>query len=194
MLNTPINPSPRQQSYITESITLDVRKSSLDDRRSGLVDLDLELSWTRPSHPALIHKTNVAVPQFSVLGSQPRVLASVTRASPSATPLTVNYTFENPSNYLLKFDLSAEPSGDQICVFEGDEVQEGGVLWILPLTRRVVRLKVESRIRNGWIRPKLKVLDREFGKILRVGLTKGCRSDEKGDLRVWIGPQGEPKG
>jgi hypothetical protein len=58
---------------------------------------------------------------------------------------------------------------------------------LVPLSRRVIRLKVLPSVRGEWIRPQFIVKDRYFQKILKVAPTDGMKIDKEGIL-IWVPP------
>ncbi|KAG6036822.1 hypothetical protein E4U41_005478 [Claviceps citrina] len=191
------------------------QKLSLDDRNPVTLDLAITIQWkrkkkkkgTRQSAPAeaepaaaaaaaaaergagqddeVINTTTMPVGQYLVLGSEPRVLATATPASPAAPSpsprlLHLDLTIENPSNHFLTFGLTMDPS--DAFAFSGPKQT---TVHLLPLSRRRIRYGLLPLVAGEYVRPGVVVRDRYFQKVLRVIPTEGMRIDKDG-LLVWV--------
>ncbi|KKA29833.1 hypothetical protein TD95_000424 [Thielaviopsis punctulata] len=169
------------------SFDLDVQKVSLDDRTPALLDLVFRVHWTRkttlPSKTGLASPniSSIAIPQYVVLGSEPRVLASLSH--PANMPkglLCMDVTIENASSHFLTFGLTIEPS-DQFA-FSGAKLTTVNVL---PVSRRTVQFRLFPLVTGTYIRPALVVKDKYYQKILRIIPTEGMSADKDG-LLIWV--------
>lgn len=163
------------------------QKLSLDDRAPVSLELAFVIQWRRAeAADETTNTTTMVVGKYLVLGSEPRVLASVAQSSPSSsavpTPLTyLTLTIENPSNHLLTFGLAMEPSDE--FAFSGAKQT---TLHLLPLSRRAVTYRLLPLVAGGdYIRPGLVVRDKYFQKVLRIIPTEGMKIDKEG-LLVWM--------
>jgi hypothetical protein len=124
------------------------------------------------------------VGKYLVLGTEPRVLASVYHAAKPEDDipglLQMDMTVENPSNHFLTFGLSMEPSED--FAFSGAKQT---TLNLLPQSRRTITYRLFPHVSGVYIRPKLTVRDKYFQKVLRIIPTEGMKIDEEG-LLVWV--------
>jgi len=177
------------RSSHTRGFLLDLQKHDLDDRRSATLDLNLVLQWRRrtgtdpenTSHTT----TTLSIPRLMVPNLEPRVLCSASKPSPpdSAPPrlITLVYTFENPSQHFLTFELTMDTSED--FAFSGPKTRS---LNVLPVSRREVKFVVLPMGEAEELRPQLRVVDRYFNKVLKVLGGEGCRVEKGGSWCVSI--------
>lgn len=161
-----------------------VQKLSLDDRGPASLDMAVILKWKRPnadpSSPANV--TTLPVPRAIVLGTEPRVLASVAGTNLTTGLLDLDITIENGSSHFLTFGLSMEPSEE--FAFSGAKQT---TLHVLPVSRRTVTYRLLPFHRGIYVRPNLVVRDKYFQKVLRIIPTDGMKIDKEG-LLVWVPP------
>ncbi len=176
-LPSTIGPNEGKEFYLA----LEVQKLSLDDRRSGSLDLTVEVGWRRSHGPFNTNTALLSVPRLLVSGGEPRVLASLRQVAPGASSLIqVDYAFENPSLHFLTFNLTMEAS--ESFAFSGPKSTS---LQLVPLSRHTVHYNLLPYVTGTWIQPQLKVIDMYFNKQLHIGATEGMKSDKKGIL-VWV--------
>ncbi|KAK3303299.1 Gryzun, putative trafficking through golgi-domain-containing protein [Chaetomium strumarium] len=189
------------------------QKATVDDRSPAPLDISLIIKWTRPdADPVSVNTTTLPIPRFTLFGTEPRVLASVSHHRGSQnmtmmTMITLTVTIENASSHFLTFGLSMEPS--EQFAFSGPKQTS---LNLLPVSRRSVAyrllpLAVTHQVRDEslggekgqdeaeraeeeeggmWIRPALVVRDKYFQKVLRViPASEGLRAGKEG-LEVWV--------
>ncbi|KAF7552488.1 hypothetical protein G7046_g7397 [Stylonectria norvegica] len=158
------------------------QKLSLDDRQPVTLDLGFVIKWQRQSSPSCpINTTTMPVGKYLVLGTEPRVLASVYHSAPSDTSLVqLDMTVENPSSHFLTFGLSMEPSDD--FAFSGAKQT---TVNLLPMSRRTTTYRLLPLVRGAYVRPGLAVRDKYFQKVLRIIPTEGMKIDKDG-LLVWV--------
>lgn len=160
---------------------LTAQKLSLDDRHPVSLDLAFVVRWQRQGS-AHTNTTSMPAGHYLVLGSEPRVLASIysTHAGTTAGLLHLDVTIENPSSHFLTFGLSMDPSDE--FAFSGTKQT---TLHLLPMSRRTTTYRLLPLVRGVWVRPGLTVRDRYFQKTLRVIPTQGMKIDKEGFL-VWV--------
>ncbi|SPJ84225.1 uncharacterized protein FTOL_10742 [Fusarium torulosum] len=161
------------------------QKLTLEDRHPVTLELAFVIRWQRQSRSdGAVNTTTMPVGKYLVLGTEPRVLASVYHAAKpeDGIPglLQMDMTVENPSNHFLTFGLSMEPSED--FAFSGAKQT---TLNLLPQSRRTVTYRLFPHVNGVYIRPKLTVRDKYFQKVLRIIPTEGMKIDEEG-LLVWV--------
>ena len=168
-------------SEVDHVFDVEIQKTSIEDRRSSIVRLQLEVLWSLESAPGRRVTTIIPIPQFTVPFGEPRVLAAAQLSSQGELPLVhISYTLENPSVHLLTFQLTMEASEE--FAFSGPKT---GSVQLVPLSRHTVHFNLLPTRRNMWIRPNLKVVDVGFAKTLKVLAAEGCKGDKKG-LAVWV--------
>ncbi|KAH6842862.1 Gryzun, putative trafficking through golgi-domain-containing protein [Chaetomium sp. MPI-CAGE-AT-0009] len=202
---------------------LSAQKLTIDDRSHAPLDISLIIKWTRtdadtPANtaPTTPNTTALPIPRFTLFGTEPRVLASVTHRrrgsadAPVAIPLiTLTITIENASNHFLTFGLAMEPS--EAFAFSGPKLTTAS---LLPVSRRAVEYRllpfdvaaaagagagakgdgdnkgegVEEReaAAGWWIRPGLVVRDKYFQKVLRVIAAGEGVRGGKEGFEVWV--------
>ncbi|UKZ50200.1 hypothetical protein TrVGV298_004457 [Trichoderma virens] len=167
------------------------QKVTLDDRHPVAIDLAFVVRWRRRRQVAdgesnAINATTMTVGQYMVLGTEPRVLASVLHSSQEQSGLVrLDITIENPSSHFLTFGLAMEPS--DAFAFSGSKQT---TVHLLPMSRRTKTYRLLPLTRGVYIRPGLVVRDKYFQKVLRVIPTEGMKIDKDG-LLVWIPPAPE---
>lgn len=168
------------------------QKNHLEDRSPVSVDLSFIIRWRRHDSPegGEVNTTVMPVGRYLVLGTEPRVLASVLSSGLEQTStLQLDITIENPSNHLLTFGLSMEPSDE--FAFSGAKQT---TIHLLPMSRRTTTYRLLPLKRGTYIRPGLGVRDKYFQKVLRIIPTEGMKIDKDG-LLVWVpGPVDESEG
>ncbi|PFH59552.1 hypothetical protein XA68_12184 [Ophiocordyceps unilateralis] len=160
---------------------LEVHKLSLDDRQPVTVAPLLVIRWRRGGDKP-VNTTTLATGQYLMLATEPRVLATVLHEARTTWPslMWLDITIENPSNHLLTFGLSMEPSDE--FAFSGAKQT---TVHLLPLSRRTTRYRLLPLVRSTYIRPGLVVRDKYFQKVLRIMPTEGMKTDKDG-LLVWV--------
>ncbi|KAL6820417.1 Gryzun, putative trafficking through golgi domain-containing protein [Trichoderma sp. SZMC 28015] len=167
------------------------QKITLDDRHPVAIDLAFVVRWRRRRQLAdgennTINVTTMTVGQYMVLGTEPRVLASVLHSSQEQAGLVrLDITIENPSSHFLTFGLVMEPS--DAFAFSGSKQT---TVHLLPMSRRTKTYRLLPLARGVYIRPGLVVRDKYFQKVLRVIPTEGMKIDKDG-LLVWVPPAQE---
>jgi hypothetical protein len=162
------------------------QKISLDDRSPVSLELAFVIHWRRSDTKSdgTVNTTTMPVGKYLVLGTEPRVLATVARAEPGTEAWAPGVTWlsvmiENPSSHFLTFGLSMEPSDE--FAFSGAKQT---TLHLLPMARRRVTYRLVP-LKGGWVRPGLVVRDKYFQKVLRIIPTEGMRIDKEG-LLIWM--------
>ncbi|KAJ9668593.1 hypothetical protein H2201_001235 [Coniosporium apollinis] len=179
---------PRQELR-EYNFSLEVRKLTLEDRRPVSLDLRLDIKYRRKTGGASI-TTSKPCPRFIVPSSEPRVLCTASQSpTPATAPtpplITLTYTLENPTLHFLAFDLTMEASEE--FAFSGPKA---GAVQLLPMSRQDVRFRILPLVKGAWISPQLRVVDRYFGKVLKVLPTEGLRVD-RGAVGVWVDAEEE---
>ncbi|ODA82403.1 hypothetical protein RJ55_00910 [Drechmeria coniospora] len=167
------------------------QKLRLDDRHPVTLDLDFVIKWQRrtAAGDGAVNTTTMPAGQYLVLGTEPRVLASVLHAPPEAWPslMHVDLTIENPSHHFLTFGLTMDPS--DTFAFSGTKQT---TMHLLPMSRRTTRYRLLPLVTGTYLRPGLVVRDKYFQKILRIIPTEGMKIDKDG-LLIWV-PGDSPEG
>lgn len=165
------------------------QKNQLEDRSPASLDLSFVLKWRRGNSPKDVELNTTVMPvgRYVVLGTEPRVLASVLpNGTDETSTMQLNITIENPSSHLLTFGLTMEPSDE--FAFSGAKQT---TVHLLPMSRRTTTYRLLPLNRGTYIRPGLGVRDKYFQKVLRIIPTEGMKIDKDG-LLVWVpGPVGE---
>ncbi|CAG7554933.1 unnamed protein product [Fusarium equiseti] len=161
------------------------QKLTMEDRHPVTLELAFVIRWQRQDRSdGPVNTTTMPVGKYLVLGTEPRVLASVYHTSKTEDDipglLQLDMTVENPSNHFLTFGLGMEPSED--FAFSGAKQT---TLNLLPQSRRTTTYRLLPHVSGVWIRPKLTVRDKYFQKVLRIIPTEGMKIDEDG-LLVWV--------
>ncbi|ATY58919.1 Trafficking particle complex subunit 11 [Cordyceps militaris] len=162
---------------------IEAQKMQLEDRSPVSIDLAFKIKWRRadaaPESPA--NTTTLPVGRYLVLGSEPRVLATTFHGEPDETStIQLDISIENPSNHLLTFGLTMDPSDE--FAFSGAKQT---TLHMLPMSRRTATYRLLPYQRGCYIRPGLVVRDKYFQKVLRIIPTEGMKIDKDG-LLVWV--------
>lgn len=159
---------------------LEVQKYSLEDGQPTALNLQIEIQWRRESPLSLSTTSCVAVPELVIPFGEPRVLAVARNEQQKNGLIHLDYTIENPSMYVLSFDLGMETSEE--FAFSGAKTTS---LQLVPLTRHTVRYSLLPLVTGGWINPQFRAVDLHFNKTLKIHATEGLRSDAKGTF-IWI--------
>jgi hypothetical protein len=160
--------------------TLDIIKDSLQDRTPVTIDTPLILHWRR-SLDSPLNTTALPVPRLFVPLREPRVLCEAFASPELDGVMELAYHVENPTNYFLAFNLLMETSEE--FAFSGPKQT---TLQLLPISKTVLRYKLYPYVRNKWIRPNLKVVDKHFRKLLKTSPgAEGMEVDRLG-LMVWV--------
>ena len=159
---------------------LEVQKIDLEDRRSTILSLQLEVKWRREGSDSGITTTIVGVPEFVILFGEPRVLASMRKEGCEDGLIHLDYVIENPSMHVLTFKMNMEPSDD--FAFSG---AKDSSLQLVPLSRHNIQYNLLPLVRGTWINPQFRVMDTHFRKMLKVNATGGMRTNKKGVL-IWV--------
>lgn len=163
---------------------LEVRKIDLEDRRSTVLRLQLEVKWRRERSHNAVTTTIITVPDLVIPFGEPRVVASAYKGQGDDGLIHLDYMIENPSMHVLTFKLDMEPSDN--FAFSG---AKDSSLQLVPLSRHSIRYDLLPLVRGTWINPQFKVMDVHFRKILKVNATEGMRTDKKGVL-IWVDAEG----
>ncbi|OAA70247.1 hypothetical protein ISF_02221 [Cordyceps fumosorosea ARSEF 2679] len=162
---------------------IEAQKVQLEDRSPVSIDLAFKIKWQRADSAAdsPVNTTMMPVGRYLVLGSEPRVLATALHGEPDETStVQLDITIENPSNHLLTFGLTMDPSDE--FAFSGAKQT---TLHMLPMSRRTATYRLLPFKRGGYVRPGLVVRDKYFQKVLRIIPTEGMKIDKDG-LLVWV--------
>ncbi|KAF5005871.1 hypothetical protein FDECE_7709 [Fusarium decemcellulare] len=166
------------------------QKLTMEDRHPVTLDLAFVIRWQRQSRTdEAVNITTMPVGKYLVLGTEPRVLASVyhDRGAEDGVPglMQLDMTIENPSNHFLTFGLSMEPSDE--FAFSGAKQT---TLNLLPQSRRTTTYRLLPHVSGAYLRPRLTVRDKYFQKVLRIIPTEGMKIDKDG-LLVWVPGEGD---
>jgi hypothetical protein len=157
------------------------QKLKVEDRQPVSLELGVVISWKRRRDDAAVVTTTMPVGRYLVLGMEPRVLASVFHSAPEGLGLMhLDITIENPSNHLLTFGLTVEPSSE--FAFSGAKQT---TMNLLPMSRRTATYRLLPLVRGRYIRAALVVRDKYFQKVLRIIPTEGMKIDKDG-LLLWV--------
>lgn len=159
---------------------LELQKYSIDDAQPTSLGLQLEIQWRRQSPLASRTITRVAVPEVAIPFGEPRVLAVVRNEQGKSGLIHLDYVIENPSMYVLEFNLTMETSEE--FAFSGAKSTS---LQLVPLSRHTVRYNLLPLIKGVWISPQFRVVDLLFNKTLKIQATDGIKSDAQGIL-IWV--------
>ena len=165
---------------VAKEYLFEVQKLDIEDRRNSVIRFQLEVQWSLRDAPDGRTTTLISIPQLTIPFGEPRLLVS-SQQYKNPTPLVhLSYTLENPSTHLLTFQLTMDASED--FAFSGPKTT---TMHLVPLSRNTVHFNLLPSRGGTWIRPNLKVVDIGFGKTLKAGAAKGCKSDKKG-VAVWV--------
>lgn len=159
---------------------LEVQKHSLEDGQPTALNLHIEIRWRRESPLASSTTSYIAVPELVIPFGEPRVLAVAKHESHKIGLVHLDYTIENPSMYVLSFNLTMETSEE--FAFSGAKARS---LQLVPLSRHTVRYTVLPLVTRRWINLQFRAVDLHFNKTLKIHATEGLRSDAKGTF-IWI--------
>lgn len=162
------------------------QKLSVDDRNPASMDLAFVIRWQREgaAEDATINTTTMVAGHFLVLGSEPRVLASIfeTPESQETGLMHLDLTIENPSGHFLTFGLVMDPSDE--FAFSGAKQT---TVHLLPMSRQTTTYRLLPLVSGKFVRPGLTVRDKYFQKTLRIIPTEGMKIDKDG-LLIWVPP------
>lgn len=158
---------------------LEVQKYSLEDSQPTALNLQIEIQWRRESPHASSTVSRVAVPELMIPFGEPRVLAVAKKEEQNGL-IYLEYTIENPSKYVLSFDLGMETSEE--FAFSGAKSMS---LQLVPLARHTVRYSLLPLMTGRWISPQFRAVDLHFNKTLKIHATEGYKSDAKGTF-IWV--------
>lgn len=159
---------------------LELQKYSLEDGKATALDLQLEIKWRRESPHALSTTTYLTVPEILIPFGEPRVLATARKEQGKTGIIHLEYIIENPSMYVLEFNLTMETSEE--FAFSGVKTTS---LQLIPLSRHTVRYNLLPLVTGTWISPQFRVVDLHFNKTLKIDATEGIKSDVRGIL-IWV--------
>lgn len=159
---------------------LELQKYSLEDGKATALDLQLEVKWRRESPHALSTTTYLTVPEILIPFGEPRVLAAAQKEQGKTGIIHLEYIIENPSMYVLEFNLTMETSEE--FAFSGVKTTS---LQLVPLSRHTVRYNLFPLVTGTWISPQFRVIDLNFNKTLKIHATGGIKSDVQGIL-IWV--------
>lgn len=167
------------QTAQTRQFELEVQKYDLEDRRATALNLQVEIRWRCEDFSTASAITKLAVPELMIPFGEPRVLA-FSQKDQEGDLIHLEYTLENPSQFMLTFNLTMESSEE--FAFSGPKAMS---LQLVPLSRHTIQYNVLPLAQGMWINPTFRAVDVHFNKILRVHATEGVRSDAKG-IYIWV--------
>lgn len=184
-VSQPVEAKEDGGDFIPENIhrqqfDLEVQKYSLEDSRSTKLNFQLEIDWRHQSEQTNFNVTRIPIPDLIIPFGEPRVLALAHVQPGKNAPIYLDYTIENPSMYVLTFNLSMETSDE--FAFSGPKTTS---IQLVPLSRHTVRYTIFSFVHGTWITPLFRVVDPYFSKTLKIQATEGFRSDSDG-LHIWV--------
>lgn len=171
-----INPEDIQK----RKFDLELRKHSLEDGKATALYLQLEIKWRRESPHALSTTTYLTIPEILIPFGEPRVLAAARKEQRKTGIIRLEYIIENPSMYVLEFNLTMETSEE--FAFSGVKTTS---LQLIPLSRHTVWYNLLPLVTGTWINPQFRVVDLHFNKTLKIHATEGIKSDVRGIL-IWV--------
>lgn len=163
---------------------LEAQKMDLEDHQSAFLDLWLEVRWRRHDAQSSTTVTHLAVPELIIPFGEPRVLATAQNGEAPPGVIHLDYVLENPSMYILTFNLTMETSED--FAFSGPK---NVTIQLTPISRHTVHYNLMPLVKGAWITPQFRVFDTHFHKSLKVNATEGMRSDKKG-ISIWVNMDG----
>lgn len=173
--------SMNPQDLNERSFCIDSRKLNLEERRPTAIDMRLLISWQRADFPSTDPVTSsLPIPRITIPTSEPRVLTTALRSATIPDLIHMDYILENPTMHFLTFELNMEASEE--FGFSGPKLR---TLHLLPMSRQTVRYNLYPLVKETWITPQLRVVDRYFNKTLKAVPTDGLRADKKG-VGVWV--------
>lgn len=168
------------KSIQARKFDLEVQKYTLEDRQTTVLNLQLEIQWRREDSNAKSAITHIIVPEMVIPFGEPRVLAIAQKDPGKEDLIYLDYTIENPSQFVLPFNLTMDTNEE--FAFSGPKATS---LQLVPLSRHTVRYNILPLVHGVWISPNFRAVDEHFNKTLKVHATEGIRSDSKG-LYIWI--------
>lgn len=159
---------------------LELRKHSLEDGKATALYLQLEIKWRRECPHALSTTTYLTIPEILIPFGEPRVLAAARKEQRKTGIIHLEYIIENPSMYVLEFNLTMETSEE--FAFSGVKTTS---LQLIPLSRHTVWYNLLPLVTGTWISPQFRVVDLHFNKTLKIHATEGIKSDVRGIL-IWV--------
>lgn len=159
---------------------LELRKHSLEDSKATALYLQLKIKWRRESPNAFSTTTYLTIPEILIPFGEPRVLAAARKEQSKTGIIRLEYIIENPSMYVLEFNLTMETSEE--FAFSGVKTTS---LQLIPLSRHTVLYNLLPLVTGTWINPQFRVVDLHFNKTLKIHATEGIKSDVRGIL-IWV--------
>lgn len=159
---------------------LELRKHSLEDGKATALYLQLEIKWRRESPHAMSTTTYLTIPEILIPFGEPRVLAAARKEPRKTGIIHLEYIIENPSMYVLEFNLTMETSEE--FAFSGVKTTS---LQLIPLSRHTVWYNLLPLVTGTWISPQFRVVDLHFNKTLKIHATEGIKNDVRGIL-IWV--------
>ena len=170
----------KPDDILKRKFDLELQKHSLEDGKATALHLQLEIKWRRESPHALSTTTYLTIPEILVPFGEPRVLAAVRQEQRKTGIIHLEYIIENPSMYVLEFNLTMETSEE--FAFSGVKTTS---LQLIPLSRHTVWYNLLPLVTGTWISPQFRVVDLHFNKTLKIHATEGIKSDVRGIL-IWV--------
>lgn len=159
---------------------LELQKYSLEDGKATALDLQLEIKWRREGPHALSTTTYLTIPEILIPFGEPRVLAAARKEQGKTGIIHLEYIIENPSMYVLEFNLTMETSEE--FAFSGIKTTS---LQLIPLSRHTVRYNLLPLVTGTWISPQFRIVDLHFNKTLKIHATEDIKSDVRG-ISIWV--------
>lgn len=159
---------------------LELQKYRLDDSRPVKLSFQLQVEWRRQGTQTAPNISQIAVPELDIQFGEPRVLASAHPPQGNPACVQLEYTIENPSMYVLTFNLSMETSDE--FAFSGAKATS---IQLVPLSRHSIRYNIFPLVQGRWITPLFRAVDPYFNKTLKVQAAQDLRGDSEG-LHIWI--------
>jgi trafficking protein particle complex subunit 11 len=178
--NPPADVHVEPAQLTMRSFHIEAQKGDLEDRRSGLIGLQLQITWYRPEDSLKLTTTTLLVPALSIPFGEPRVLCTAHLVPGDPFLVNVTYRLENPSAHLLNFSVTMETSDE--FAFTGPKAQ---LVQLVPLGRTDVKYTLIPFRQQAWIHPYLRVTDTGFGQELKVYASGGCRNEKKA-IAIWV--------
>jgi hypothetical protein len=171
---------------------IEIQKLSAEDRRTSTIEFQLDVVYSLESDPKRWQRSTIDVPPLVVSFGEPRVIATATEVTFETgrahdypiRQADLVYTLENPSAHLLDFMLTMDASED--FAFSGPK---NLAVQMPPISKYSVAYRIQKTNSKEIIRPKLKILDVGFDKVLKVQAGAGCDSDDKGLLLYFFEEQ-----
>lgn len=170
----------KPDDILKHKFDLELQKHSLEDGKATALHLQLEIIWRRESPHTLSTTTYLTIPEILIPFGEPRVLAAVRQEQRKTGIIHLEYIIENPSMYVLEFNLTMETSEE--FAFSGVKTTS---LQLIPLSRHTVWYNLLPLVTGTWISPQFRVVDLHFNKTLKIHATEGIKSDVRGIL-IWV--------